>query len=59
MSILDCKNGEIFSSTARECVCCGVTFIPTRPWMKFCNKKCRLSFWLKTNPRVKINDPNN
>lgn len=34
----------------RPCPECAVQFIPTRPWQRFCNPKCRWRSWARDHP---------
>ncbi len=30
---------------------CGVSFVPGRPWQKYCSAGCRQAAWLKRHPK--------
>lgn len=42
---------------SRKCVYCGKSFVPKRPWQKYCQGTCRWEAWDQANPRVKVKQP--
>lgn len=47
--------GAILLEASRRCLNCGGSFVPKRPWSKFCDAACRNRDWISKHPRTRLN----